>query len=80
MVTDNRDSLVRLCRSADPSNKYHYLADLGVEYRLASLLCFPLLLPGHFNRALDMMNHAVAGTFQPGARENVAYFTSTERR
>lgn len=34
----------------------------------------------HLNRALDMMNHAVAGTFQPGARENMAYLISTERR
>ena len=34
----------------------------------------------HLNQALDMMNHAVAGTFQPGARENMAYLISTERR
>ena len=27
-----------------------------------------------------MMNHAVSGTFVPGVRENMAYFTSTERR
>ncbi|XP_035660288.1 tuftelin-interacting protein 11-like [Branchiostoma floridae] len=35
-----------------------------------------------FNRALDMMNRAVGGggVVQPGARENVAYLTSTERR
>ena len=26
------------------------------------------------------MNHAVSGTFVPGVRENMAYFTSTERR
>ena len=26
------------------------------------------------------MNRAVSGNFQPGARENVAYLTSTERR
>ena len=34
----------------------------------------------YLNQALDMMNHAVAGTFQPGARENMAYLISTERR
>lgn len=34
----------------------------------------------HLNQALDMMNRAVAGTFQPGARENMAYLISTERR
>ena len=33
-----------------------------------------------FNRALDTMNRAVSGHYQPGARENVAYLTSTERR
>jgi tuftelin-interacting protein 11 len=31
-------------------------------------------------QALDMMNHAVSGTFVPGVRENMAYFTSNERR
>lgn len=34
----------------------------------------------HFNRGLTLMNQAVSGTLQPGARENVAYLTSTERR
>ena len=34
----------------------------------------------NFNRALDLMNHAVSGTHLPGMRENVAYFTSSERR
>ena len=33
-----------------------------------------------FNRALTLMNQAVSGTMQPGAKENVAYLTSTERR
>ncbi len=27
-----------------------------------------------------MMNRAVTGHFQPGARENIAYLASTERR
>ena len=39
-LSDNRDSLMRLCRSAAPSNKYHYLADLCVEYWLASFFVF----------------------------------------
>ena len=26
------------------------------------------------------MNRAVSGTFQPGVKENIAYFTHTERR
>lgn len=37
----------------------------------------------HFNRALDVMNQAVTspgGILQPGAKENIAYLTSTERR
>lgn len=34
----------------------------------------------YMNQALDMMNRAVGGTFQPGARENMAYFVSTEKR
>ncbi|XP_065053922.1 tuftelin-interacting protein 11-like [Rhopilema esculentum] len=33
-----------------------------------------------FNRALTLMNQAVSGTLQPGAKENIAYLTSTERR
>ena len=27
-----------------------------------------------------MMNRAVSGQFQPGVKENIAYFTHTERR
>ncbi|ESO85853.1 hypothetical protein LOTGIDRAFT_221309 [Lottia gigantea] len=34
----------------------------------------------HFNKALELMNQAVSGNFQPGAKENMAYFTLTERR
>ena len=37
-------------------------------------------LLGHFNRTLDMMNHAVSGTYQPGIKENMAYFTTTEKK
>ncbi|KAK7107599.1 tuftelin-interacting protein 11-like [Littorina saxatilis] len=34
----------------------------------------------HFNKALDIMNQAVSGHFAPGMKENIAYFTHTERR
>lgn len=33
-----------------------------------------------FTKALDMMNRAVSGHFQPGVKENMAYFTLNERR
>ena len=33
-----------------------------------------------FTKALDMMNRAVSGHFQPGVKENIAYFTCNERR
>ncbi|XP_071087454.1 tuftelin-interacting protein 11-like [Haliotis cracherodii] len=33
-----------------------------------------------FNKALEIMNQSVSGHFQPGVRENMAYFTHTERR
>ncbi|KAK7494860.1 hypothetical protein BaRGS_00013987 [Batillaria attramentaria] len=32
------------------------------------------------NKALDIMNQAVSGHFMPGMKENIAYFTHTERR
>ncbi|KAH9508637.1 Tuftelin-interacting protein 11 [Bulinus truncatus] len=47
---------------------------------------FPEILLGHpvikdqFNKALEMMNRAVSGTFVPGVKENMAYFTHAERR
>lgn len=45
--------------------------------------CVVFMISVHFNRALDMMNQAVTspgGFLQPGAKENIAYLTSTERR
>lgn len=39
-----------------------------------------MLCSEQFSRALDIMNRAVSGHFQPGAKENMAYFTHTERR
>ena len=38
------------------------------------------LFTEQFSKALDMMNRAVSGHFQPGVKENIAYFTLTERR
>uniref|UniRef100_A0A0B6ZZ71 G-patch domain-containing protein n=1 Tax=Arion vulgaris TaxID=1028688 RepID=A0A0B6ZZ71_9EUPU len=34
----------------------------------------------HFNKALETMNRAVSGAFVPGIKENIAYFTLTEKR
>lgn len=45
-------------------------------YHLYYGVCFT----DHFNKALDIMNRAVSGHFQPGAKENMAYFAHTERR
>lgn len=48
-----------------------------------TLLALPLV-KDKFNEALDLMNRAVSsgmgGYMQPGARENIAYLTQTERR
>jgi len=48
-----------------------------VYYSYAYMYSYAL---GHFNRALDIMNRAVSGTYQPGIKENMAYFTTTEKR
>lgn len=37
-------------------------------------------IKANFNRALSLMDHAVHGTFVPGMRENMIYFTTSERR
>ena len=39
-----------------------------------------VLRVAHFSRALDLMNHALSGRKLPGLQENMAYFTTTERR
>ena len=44
----------------------------------AELLAYPVI-KDHLNRALEFMNRAVSGYRQPGARENIAYLTHTER-
>lgn len=43
------------------------------------LLCHPSVKE-YWNEALEMMNRAISDYCQPGARENIAYLTLTERR
>ena len=47
------------------------------------IMLIDIVFIAQFNRGLDIMNQAVsspASLHQPGARENVAYLTNTERR
>ena len=45
------------------------------------IMCIASYQTEQFNKALTIMNRAVTGKTQPpGARENVAYLASTERR
>ena len=56
---------------------------LSIQCALKAFVCVCVcacVCVGRLGQALDMMNHAVSGTFVPGVRENMAYFTSTERR
>lgn len=45
----------------------------------AELLADPVI-KSNFNRALSLMDHASHGTLIPGMRENMVYFTTSERR
>ena len=45
----------------------------------AELLADPVI-KANFNRALSLMDHASHGTLIPGMRENMVYFTTSERR
>ena len=57
----------------------HYLIISASFAYFSSELCE--LCTEQLNEALEMMNRAVVSSqSQPGARENVAYLTSTERR
>jgi len=47
---------------------------------MAVRMNFELNVLGCWNEALELMNHAVMDHTQPGARENIAYLTLTERR
>ena len=58
----------------------HALRYTGWKDQLDSEILREPSVKHHLNQALDMMNRSVAGAYQPGARENVAYLISTERR
>ena len=45
----------------------------------ADLLSHPVI-KSNFNRALSLLDHAAHGTLVPGMRENMVYFTTSERR
>ncbi|XP_034026045.1 tuftelin-interacting protein 11 [Thalassophryne amazonica] len=57
---------------------------LGWKSMFSDILLAQPLIKEKFNEALDIMNRAVStgmgGYMQPGARENIAYLTQTERR
>lgn len=55
---------------------YSIVSDIRRWKDMYPVLC----LVAHFSRALDLMNHALAGRRLPGLQENMAYFTTTERR
>ena len=38
------------------------------------------LIKGGFNRALALLDHAANGTLVPGMKENMVFFTTSERR
>jgi len=56
---------------------YNYYLLKYFRYLFIDSLYVPLEM---FTKALDMMNRAVSGHFQPGVKENMAYFTLNERR
>ncbi|XP_008334939.1 tuftelin-interacting protein 11 [Cynoglossus semilaevis] len=57
---------------------------LGWKSMFSDALLAQPVIKEEFNEALDIMNRAVStamgGYMQPGARENIAYLTQTERR
>ncbi|XP_056889929.1 tuftelin-interacting protein 11 [Takifugu flavidus] len=57
---------------------------LGWKSMFSDLMLSQVVIKEKFNEALDIMNRAVSsgggGYVQPGARENIAYLTQTERR
>lgn len=68
---------------SEPSvkRKYNQLNFISTMYIWQWLMLrIASVYTGRLGQALDMMNHAVSGTLLPGVRENMAYFTSTERR
>ncbi|PVD28664.1 hypothetical protein C0Q70_11258 [Pomacea canaliculata] len=53
---------------------------LGWKSQLPDRLLQCPSIRDQLNKALDIMNQAVSGQFVPGMKENIAYFTHTERR
>ncbi|KAM7019007.1 tuftelin-interacting protein 11 [Tautogolabrus adspersus] len=75
-----------LCSWLSNSPNYEEITKwyLGWKTMLSDALLAQPLIKDKFNEALDIMNRAVSsgmgGYMQPGARENIAYLTQTERR
>ncbi|GFN93720.1 tuftelin-interacting protein 11 [Plakobranchus ocellatus] len=53
---------------------------LGWKAQFPEILLSHPTIKDQFNKALETMNRAVSGTFMPGIKENMAYFTHAERR
>ncbi|XP_029915846.1 tuftelin-interacting protein 11 [Myripristis murdjan] len=75
-----------LCSWLSNSPNYEEITKwyLGWKTMFSDVLLAQSLIKDKFNEALDIMNRAVSsgmgGYMQPGARENIAYLTQTERR
>ncbi|KAF3850889.1 hypothetical protein F7725_012661 [Dissostichus mawsoni] len=75
-----------LCSWLSNSPNYEEITKwyLGWKTMFSDALLTQPLIKDKFNEALDIMNRAVSsgmgGYMQPGARENIAYLTQTERR
>lgn len=75
-----------LCSWLSNSPNYEEITKwyLGWKGMFSDVLLSQTLIKEKFNEALDIMNRAVSsgvgGYMQPGARENIAYLTQTERR
>ncbi|XP_028314316.1 tuftelin-interacting protein 11 [Gouania willdenowi] len=75
-----------LCSWLNNSPNYEEITKwyLGWKTMFSEALLAQPLIKEKFNEALDIMNRAVSsgmgGYMQPGARENIAYLTQTERR
>ncbi|KAM9821778.1 tuftelin-interacting protein 11 isoform 1-T2 [Syngnathus typhle] len=75
-----------LCSWLSNSPNYEEITKwyLGWKTMFSDALLSQTVIKDKFNEALDIMNRAVSsgmgGYMQPGARENIAYLTQTERR
>ncbi|XP_077601219.1 tuftelin-interacting protein 11-like [Stigmatopora nigra] len=75
-----------LCSWLSNSPNYEEITKwyLGWKTMFSDFLLSQTIIKDKFNEALNIMNRAVSsgigGYMQPGARENIAYLTQTERR